>query len=254
MKRDTSLSSSIPLRAIGTSMRRDSSSSFDQEEVSMIDPKGQIKRKRIVMLSTVVGIVLFSWALYAFLYSPKLGELKRMRDEISLKQEKISYEVNKQSSAIGVTRDELEKWESKIQDLNLRLPDREDFEYLLYDIGKMARSMGLRDFRLKVETDDEEEERKNTTGDASRQISVGKRKSGGDRKKKNEVALPVNAAVLKLDFTSRYREMARFLEGLTKNVRAMSIDEIKVGRSGDRMVAQITINAYYRENNEKAGW
>ncbi len=85
-------------------------------------------------------------------------------------------------------------------------------------------------------------------------VSVTKRKEKEAAMKKTIESLPVSAAVLKIDFTSRYREMASFLEGLTKNARAMSLDDIKLGREGDRMVAQITINAYYREQNGKANW
>lgn len=220
----------------------------------MNDPKEKIKRKRILTLLTVLGIVLFSWMLFAFLYSPQLGELKRLRSEVLAKQAQIAKEVDKQSAAVHVSREELEKWQGKIDELGRRLPEREDFEILLYDIGKMARSMRLQDFRLRVETNGGGEEIKNGSGKSSREVSVTKRKEKEAAMRKTIESLPVSAAVLKIDFTSRYREMASFLEGLTKNARAMSLDEIKLGREGDRMVAQITINAYYREQNGKANW
>jgi Tfp pilus assembly protein PilO len=218
----------------------------------VIEAQAQTKRKRVLTLLTVTGIVVFSWVLYAYLYSPKLGELKDLQNEISRKQAQMEDEVRKQNVAINISEDEMGEWTRKIERVNMRLPDRENFEKLLYDIGKMARKMGLNDFKLEVETGNEEEEPGKSSAPSSKQISVAKRQKVVVKKKWRKEHLPVNAAVLKIGFSSGYRELANFLEDITKNARAMSLDKIEVGRNGEKMIAKVTIKAYYREEDGTA--
>jgi Tfp pilus assembly protein PilO len=222
----------------------------------MSDPISQRNKKRLMILGTLSLVTLASILLYYFFYKPNLETMGHLKREVELKQLRFEQEVEAQTLAITTARKEIDLWKTKVDELNKRLPGKEDFEHLLLHIGKVANRYRLRDFHLKVIPKDKGAKKgpgdnggPQVAGNQERRGTVGKDNGG-----QGGGVIPFESLELSISFNSGYRNMARFIDSMTESMRAMSFETIEIKGRDDRMVTSMLIRAYYRSDNEKVGY
>ncbi len=218
----------------------------------MRDPIALKRKNRLMVLGLISLFVLAAILLYYFFYMPNLMELSRLKMEVEEREQRFEKEVEAQSLAITTAKKEIDRWKSRVEELKRRLPDKEDFEHLLLDIGNLADKNHLREFHLTVIPSMKERE-----GGGGTKQGGGPRVAGtdssSDGNRGNEApardALPVSSVGISISFHSRYRDMARFLSSLTDSMRAMSFDTLEIKGREDKMVTTMLIKAYYRSES-----
>ena len=218
----------------------------------MKDPIALKRKNSLIALGLISLFVLVAILLYYFFYMPSLAELSRLKMEVEEREQGLEKEVEAQSLAITTAKKEIDRWKSRVKELNRRLPDKEDFEHLLLDIGNLADRNHLKEFHLTVIP-----RQKGNGGVKGGKQGNGPRVAGtetsGDGEKKGEVAgrdaLPVSSVGISISFHSYYRDMARFLSSLTDSMRAMSFDTLEIKGREDKMVTTLLIKAYYRSES-----
>ncbi|RMG60449.1 MAG: hypothetical protein D6713_02925 [Deltaproteobacteria bacterium] len=217
----------------------------------MRDPIEARRKRRIAVALFVGSLVLVSLLLYIFVYRPLLRDLARLKETAAQKQRLLDEELQAQSIALRTKESEVQRWRERVEELQKRLPNTEDFENLLSEVTALAVRTGLSEFSLTVKSADEKkrESARSTAAASYAYAGTGEKE---EREEKAEEGLPVKAVVLEIVFSSGYRNFARFLRGLGEITRATRVDSVTVGRSEKKMTVTMRLKAYYRERELEA--
>lgn len=173
---------------------------------------------------------------YFLVFAPKIRELQRLREDVSVKQAETGAALRLWGTMTRTAGADSRRWEEQMKAWRERVPDRPETEGLMEEIGRQVVLHNLKGFRLSVPTDAK-------AGKSGAVEGPGASAEGweqGQRKGEGELRF-------RLSFFSTYRDMAGFVDGIPRMKRLLSIRSVDVKEKDGEMEASLELSAFYRK-------
>lgn len=173
---------------------------------------------------------------YFLIFAPKIRELQRLREEVSVKQAETGAALRLWGTMARTAGAESSRWEEQVRLWKEKVPDAPETEGLMEEIGRQVVLHNLKGFRLSVPSDAKAGKSGIVEGPGA-SAAAGEQ---GQRKDEGELRF-------RLSFFSTYRDMAGFVDGIPRMKRLLSIRSVDVKEKDGEMESTLELAAFYRK-------
>jgi Tfp pilus assembly protein PilO len=188
------------------------------------------------LLPLIGALAALSVLSYFLVFAPKIRELQRLREEVSVKQAETGAAVRLWGTMSRTEGAESRHWEEQVRAWREKVPDAPETERLMGEIGRQVVLHHLKGFRLSVPTD----AKAGKSGTVEGPGGSAERGEQGQHTDEGELRF-------RLSFFSTYRDMAGFVDGIPKMKRLLSIRSVDVKGKDGEMEAELELSAFYRK-------
>jgi Tfp pilus assembly protein PilO len=190
--------------------------------------------KKEGILPLVLGLLALGAASYFLLFAPELRTIRELKAEIAAKETEVGEALKLRTMVAESRAGEAAKWEQRLRLWEERVPSAPETERMLAEVGELAVRHNLKAFGLAPAVADAASGQGAPPAEAE-----GKATAGNNRERMVESRYRVS-------FQSSYRDLAEFLDAVTKTRRLLTVRSVSVKEKSDAMVATVEFSAWHR--------
>jgi Tfp pilus assembly protein PilO len=173
---------------------------------------------------------------YFLVFAPKLREVQRLKEDVEARQAGMDSALRLWGRMASTGGEESRRWEEQAKAWRERVPETPETDGLMAEVARNVVLHNLKGFRLSIPADGKAEKSGTVEGPGA--------SAEGTAQEKNASAEEIR---LRLSFSSTYRDMAEFVDGIPRMKRLLSIRSVVVKEREGEMETTLELSAFYRK-------
>jgi Tfp pilus assembly protein PilO len=186
--------------------------------------------KKEGILPLALALLVLGAASYLLLFAPELRTIRSLKAEAAAKDAEVTEALQQGAAVAEFRRGEAPRWMRRLRAWRERVPSSPATESLLAEIGELAVRRNLKAFGLTMPAEQ--------AAVSQGGMSDAAPPSGGTE--------GLAQMRLRLTFHSSYRDLAEFLDSLSKMRRLLTVRSVEIREKEGAMSTVVELSAWYR--------